>query len=663
MVDELDQAGLTWGQGAAGRRRLAALRALCDTFVPAVRPPDAAPVDPFWSRVASDLGVERAVAGYIATRLADADRAGLEQLLDLLGRAGFARLPLGARTVAVRTLRRASAEVARGLDALLALTMLFFYARPDDTGTNPNWPVLGYPGPPELARPETRHLRPLALPAGSDHVELDADVCVVGSGSGGAVVAAELAAAGRDVVVLEAGGAAEPPDFPRFELDAYRDLYWRDGLAPTADGTVTVIAGATLGGGSAVNWMNCVTPPEWVREQWARAHGVAGVDGPDFDAHLAAVAERIGATDACSDRNGPNARLMDGARTSGWSWQVVRRNTDPATYDPASAGHVGFGDATGSKQSTIGTFLADAAAAGTRVVAGCHAERVQVEAGRTVGVRGRLADGRRVDVRAPAVVVAAGALETPALLLRSDLGGPAVGRNLHLHPTPAMAGYYGDEQRAWWGAPQTVIVDEFADLAEGYGFLVECPHYGAGLFSANTPWRSGRDHKVLAARAGHMAPFIAVTRDRGSGSVSIDDAGEPVVTYPLDDDLDRRHLAAGIGAMARLHAAAGARAVVDLAPARRLWRRGDDLDGFVDRIGRDPFGARGRGLFSAHQMGTARMGPDPATSVTDPEGQLHTAPGVWVGDTSAFPTASGVNPMVTCMALARRTAHALLAAG
>ena len=662
MPDLLDEAAQDWAADKAGQRRLKSLRAVCDTFVPAVAPPKTAPPDPFWGRVASDLGVERAVAGYIASRLGDADRAGLEQFLDVLARSGFSRLPLAARTGMLKALRRTHPDLTRGIDALRALTMLFFYARPDDTGTNPNWPTVGYPGPPDIARPTERDVRPLTLRPGTRNVTLTADVCVVGSGSGGGVVAAELTAAGKDVLVLEAGGHYEAPDFPAHELDAYRDLYWRDGLAPTADGTVTVIAGATLGGGSTVNWMNCVRPPDWVREQWRREHGLAGLDGPDFEGHLAAVAQRINVTAACSEPNGPNSRLAEGAEASGWSHRVAERNTDPETYDPASAGHVGFGDGTGSKQSTTRTFLADADRAGARVVVGCRARRVIVQEGQAAGVQAQLSDGRTLTVRAPAVVVAGGALETPALLLRSGIGGPAVGRNLHLHPVPALAGYYREEQRAWWGAPQTVIVDEFADLDDGYGFLVECPHFGTGLFSASTPWRSGRAHKVLAARGAYMSPFIALVRDRGSGQVAIDDDGEPVVRYPLEDPFDLEHLRAALGALARLHAAAGARAILDLAPKASLWRAGTDLDAYISRIQSEPFGASHRTVFSAHQMGTARMGTDAATSAADPDGQLHDTPGVWIGDTSAFPTASGANPMLTCMALARRTAHAVLAA-
>jgi choline dehydrogenase-like flavoprotein len=223
--------------------------------------------------------------------------------------------------------------------------------------------------------------------------------------------------------------------------------------------------------------------------------------------------------------------------------------------------------------------------------------------------------------------------------------------------------FYARPSRGWWGAPQTVIVDEHREALEGHGYLVETPHLHPGLAAAALPWISGRDHKLLAGRSSELTSFIAVSRDRGAGRVTVDDAGEAVVAYPLDDDLDQRVLRHALDSMVRLHVAAGAHAILDLHPSRPLWRRGEDLDAFVAHVQGLAFGRGARTLFSAHQMGSARMGWDPRVSVADPEGQLHDTAGVWIGDTSAFPTAVGSNPMVTCMALARRTAHALLADG
>jgi choline dehydrogenase-like flavoprotein len=155
------------------------------------------------------------------------------------------------------------------------------------------------------------------------------------------------------------------------------------------------------------------------------------------------------------------------------------------------------------------------------------------------------------------------------------------------------------------------------------------------------------------------ATFIGLTRDRGGGRVTVDASGEAVPTYAVADELDAANLRRGLEAQARLHEAAGAHTITVLSAAARSWRRGDDLDRYLAAAGQIPLRAGGVRLFSAHQMGTCRMGADPAASVADPRGELHDTRGVWIGDGSAFPTSSGTNPMVTIMALARRTATAI----
>jgi choline dehydrogenase-like flavoprotein len=261
------------------------------------------------------------------------------------------------------------------------------------------------------------------------------------------------------------------------------------------------------------------------------------------------------------------------------------------------------------------------------------------------------------------VVLACGALETPALLLRSGIGGPAVGRHLRLHPAVGVGGIYAEPQVSWWGPPQAAIVDEFAgkdtDGRDAYGYLIEGIQHSLGLIAATVPWDSAAAAKELISRFGHASFFVGVTQDRGAGTVTVDEDGNAVHRYPLDDPLDRRHIHEAIESMIRLHEAAGAGEIY--APGRelRLWHRGEDLDGFIAEVRTRPLGFGGVPLFSGHQMGSARMGTDPISSVARPTGELHEIAGVWIGDTSAFPTCYGVNPLVTCMALARRTASFL----
>jgi choline dehydrogenase-like flavoprotein len=168
-----------------------------------------------------------------------------------------------------------------------------------------------------------------------------------------------------------------------------------------------------------------------------------------------------------------------------------------------------------------------------------------------------------------------------------------------------------------------------------------------------------RAHKELMARMGSAAAFIAIVRDRGAGRVRPDDGGEALVTDALDDPVDQANLRRGLAELARLHHAAGAREIHATGGVVAPWRRGEELNEFVARLAAAPLGAGGLPVLSAHQMGSARMGVDPTTSVAGPWGELHDVAAVWIGDTSAFPTALGVNPMVTCMALAHRTAEAM----
>lgn len=639
----------------------ATLAALADVFVPSVRPPAAQPTDPhgFWGLTASATGAPARVADLLPQLVDEEELEGLRTLLKVLRAAGVGRLPRGASVALLRALGAADEEAADAIEALRQLTMMAHYGGVDASGRNPTWSALGYPGPPDVT--DDREPLPLLDPTG-DEVELEADVVVVGSGSGGGVVAATLAAAGRDVLVLEAGDAVAPADLPGDEARALQELYWRAGTVTTDDGNVAILAGRTLGGGSTVNWSNCVPPPAHVLQEWAEA-GVDGADGPDMADHLQAVAQRMGVTDEGTEVMGPNAMLRDGAKALGWSWHPTARNVDTDREDPRATGATGLGDRAGAKQGSLQTWLPDAVAQGARILTGCTAQRVLVERGRAAGVVGtRLRDGRqqRVTVRAREVVVACGALETPALLLRSGIGGPAVGQHLRLHPVPVLLGVYDHPQDVWLGPPQGVVVGERSDVADGYGYLLETPHYHPGLLAASVSWPA-RAHKLLMGRFDRIATFIAVTRERGGGRVTLDEAGEGVVEYPLDDSFDRWLLQQGVRDIVRLHVAAGALAIADPAPGQDVWRRGDDVEAFADRIAAKPMGKESRVLFSAHQMGSARIGTDPTTSVADGDGQLHDTPGVWIGDTSLFPSAVGSNPMLTTMAMARRTATRLLA--
>jgi choline dehydrogenase-like flavoprotein len=637
------------------------LTAVCDTVVPEVhRQPDP---DGFFARRASQIGVPAFFEQMLETMPAD-QSGGLIQLLDALAAQDFAHKSLRSREQMMRNVSYLGPQAAAGIGALISATLFLYYGLPDERGQNPNWQAFGYPGPASPPPQQPRSLEPYVPEADTT---LEADVCIVGSGAGGGVMAGRLSESGLRVIVLEAGGHFEEPDFTQLEIPAYQNLYWRGGPTPTADMNLTLQAGYCLGGGTIVNWTNSLRTTPWVREQWERDYGLEGVAGPEFDRHIDAVWERLNVNDRCSQLNPPQQRMKAGAEALGWHFTLADRNTDESLYSYDTAGYMGFGDQSGAKQSTLKTFLKDAYDRGATLIARCWAEKILTENGRAAGVHATFADPQtgqtaKVTVRAPQVVVAAGALESPALLLRSGIGGPAVGNYLRLHPCTAVFGYYPEDMQAWRGAPHAGLVHEFENIEDGYGFLIEGAQYTTAIAASAVPFTDGASHKALMSKFRHGASMIGLLRDRGHGRVTIDHAGMAVPSYSLADELDIRNTHRAIDAQVRLHEAAGAQQILAVAAGMPTWRWGEDAEAFIARIQRIPLRAGGWKLFSAHQMGTCRMGTDPQTSAAGPYGELHDTKGVWIGDGSAFPTSSGTNPMISIMSLAHRNAEAVAAA-
>ncbi|GIE89094.1 FAD-dependent oxidoreductase [Actinoplanes regularis] len=634
--------------------RTQVLRLLCDTVVPSIDHPDDA--DGFWARRASDVAADLGVLATVAAMPAE-QREAVGALLDGLAAQGFL-------TAAQARREQILASAGPAVAPLAGLVLLLTYGMPDATGGNPNWTRLGYPGP--APRPAVALQRPITPLRPDGDLALEADAVVIGSGAGGGLIAGRLAAAGARVVVLEAGRYRSEADFRQFELEAYQQSYRRGGPTPTADQNITLMAGAGLGGGTVINWTNCIRTTDRVRRQWADEHGLTDVAGPDFDRHLDTVWRELSVTDRCSEFNRAHEAMHRGAEALGWSFATVHRNWDEKRHDALVAGGLGFGDPSGAKRSTVKVYLEPAVTGhGARVVDGCRVDRILTDRGRAAGVTGRWTseDGRRsaaVTVRAPIVVLAAGALESPGVLLRSGIGGPAVGEHLRLHPCTVTLGNYGTDMRGWWGPPQAALIDEFAAVEDGYGFLMESVQYTTGLGASAMPFTTGAEHKEAMAGYRDFGSFIGLIRDRGHGRVTLDAGGETTAWYDLTDELDLRNTRRAVEAEIRLHHAAGARGIRVLGHGLPPWQAGEDLEAFIARAGEIPLRAGGAVLFSAHQMGSCRMGADPATSVADPRGELHDTPGVWIGDASAFPTASGTNPMITIMALASRTAEMCL---
>lgn len=652
------------------------LEAICDAFVPSIRDGQAGDPGGLLARSASDLDV----AGLLAKALAGEPRqaqARFKQLLRLLGSPGFglmmagrpigfAQMPPPLQETVLQKMSTSPLPFNRqAFQALKRSALFIFYAIPTAPMTgqeNPSWAAIGYA--PNLVSAANRAVpKPIrTLPIDSD-VELSADAVVIGSGAGGAVVAAELSAAGSDVIVLEMGDYLNETDFSGSEAEMTPQLFLGRGLLATNDLGITVLAGSCLGGGTVVNWSDSLRTPPEVLDEWERDHGLEGVAGADFQRGFDIAEDRMGVGTTDSAPNANNAALKLGCDALGYHWDFIPRN---ATGCEQRCGGCQYGCPLSRKQSTLLTFLQDAHDHGTRFISGCHVERVLINGGRAVGVEARLSrGGHRVLVRAPAVVVAGGSIESPALLLRSGLDNPNIGRHLRLHPVAVVAGFYDHPIRAWNGSPQTIKTDQFAHLHGTHGFRIEMAPALPGTIASGTAWEGGLQHKLQMLRSANAAIFFVLTRDTGEGSVQVDREGRPVIRY-WPNTVDAGFLVRGMQEITRVAFAGGAVAVstTHSSPLRLESDEGRPgalararLDRFLGEIDRRGVIVNRLPLYSAHQMGTCRLGSNRKTTVADPYGKVHGVGGLFIADASAFPTASGVNPMLSVMAVAYRVAQ------
>ncbi len=634
----------------------AAFRAIVDTLLPSVDGDG-----PAWTAPGGELGLEDKLQTVFERLPHDQARKDLKLFLGLLSSSlgglvlfgrpkAFASMSLEERTAAFLRMRSHPLSLIRGGAKALKTLAGFLWVSTEDPVERPaTWDAMGYPGPDGLAPEVSKPIRLTNVEAGTT---LDCDVVVVGTGAGGGTAAGVLAVAGLDVIVLEAASYHNESDFTHLEADAYNRMYLDKALNATADGGMTVLAGATLGGGTVINYSTSFGPPVSLKKEWDQ---IAGFDevftSHQFVDSVVAVEERLGVN---KDNSWPSSRaqLMEkGLRELGWHVHDMPRNADGCTQE--DCGYCTMGCRIGAKKSTLVTYLRDAFDAGARIVTGAYVDQVITEAGRATGVAVRVGD-TSFTVRARAVVLAAGALNTPAIMLRSGVGGPATGEYLRLHPVTAVWARFEERVDPWTGILQTRYSDEFADLdGNGYGVKFETAPIHPLFPAAFLGWEDGASFKRDVLGLGHLNVAGILLRDRDHGRVTIRRDGSPEWKYAVSK-YDQRHVREGVRRGTELYAAVGATEVISSTVKPIRWRAGEPIDDFIEAVDAVGYGSNQTGYFTFHQMGSARMGSDPAVSVVDQFNEVHDTPGLFVMDGSCFPSSSGVNPMLTIASIAHR---------
>lgn len=497
---------------------------------------------------------------------------------------------------------------------------------------------------------------------------LKPDVCVIGSGAGGAIAAHTFAAAGYDVLVLEAGGHYTQADFDMHEDTAFRHLYQEDGGRSTADLGIAILQGRSVGGSTTVNWTTCFRTPEHVIEHWAQVHNVRGFTHADLTEHWQIVEERLNIAEVPFELINANNRLLwAGCTALGWQRALIKRNVRGCMH----SGYCGMGCPINAKRSMNLTYLPDAVAQGAVVLSRCRAVRFQFEGAQARSLEAELlrADdttptGHTVRVQPKRFVLSAGSINGPALLLRSGFEAEGrVGARSFLHPTVAQLGTFKDPVSGFYGAPQSVASHHFADRGDEVGFILEAAPIHPMLAALAAPG-FGADHAEALAKLPYTAAHIALLidgfhPDEPGGQVKLRPSGAPLLDYPLPERIWRAMREAS-RAMGKLQLAAGAvRTSTPHDPPVIMHSEAE-----LKRLDDAPYALNRLTVFSAHAMGGLALNDDPKKGVVSSDTmRLHGTENVHVIDGSIFPTSLGVNPQLSIYGLARLAASRIVAAG
>jgi len=496
---------------------------------------------------------------------------------------------------------------------------------------------------------------------------LEGDVAIVGTGAGGGMAAEVLSQAGLRVVLIEEGALRSARDFHMLEREAYPDLYQESAARKTADKGITILQGRTVGGSTTVNWATSLRTPAQTLAYWRDRFGLRDYTEAQLAPWFERVESRLHITPWSEPPNENNAILRRGAAALGIQTSVIPRNVKGCQ----NLGYCGMGCPTNAKQSMLVTTIPQALRRGAVLVSRARAERLIFRNGRAheLIVRALLPDGitpgpHNVTVRARHFVLSAGAIGTPALLLRSGAADPyrSIGRRTFLHPTAVSTAIFRDPVRADSGAPQSVYSDHFVDgvpFNGPIGYKLEVPPMHPVLM-ATALVGFGAEHAAFMARASHAQAVIALMRDgfheqSAGGTVRLKSDGTPLLDYPISSYV-WEGLRRSLVTMAQIQFAAGALSVLPLHESARPFTTFAEARAAIAALPMEIVRMR---VMSAHVMGGCSMGEDEKTSVTDGRGGLRNVENVSVFDGSVFPTSLAANPQLSIYAMTARNAVAL----
>jgi choline dehydrogenase-like flavoprotein len=476
-----------------------------------------------------------------------------------------------------------------------------------------------------------------------DHdLDLECEVVVVGTGAGGGACAYELASRGRAVLLLEEGDLHRRDALTGRSQPMVKRLYRDQGLTVAMGNVgIPVFAGRGVGGTTLINSGTCYRTPERVFRRWREDFGLTGYSAASMAPYYERVEAMLRVTRAPFALTGGVGRVVArGAEKLGMSHRPVDRNAP----DCDGQGVCCFGCPTAAKRSTDVSYVPAALERGAQLVSAARVDGIDVVAGRARGVTARLGSGRRLRVKAEAVVIAGGALMTPVLLKKTGVlqSSPALGKNLSIHPATKTFALFDEAIDMAEGIPQGYSIDALEDE----GIMFEGGSVPLDIFGVTVPWVGPR-FVDLMAQYRHMALFGFMLEDTSRGEVRPGMNGSPFISYSLNT-ADTARMQRAMAVMCEVFLAAGAKRVYPFVPGMEELTTLDE----VRKLRAMKLHASAFDISAYHPMGTCRAGTNPARSVVGPDFETHEVERLFVADGSAVPSALGVNPQMTIMAMA-----------
>ena len=501
----------------------------------------------------------------------------------------------------------------------------------------------------------------------SDHLNLEADVVVIGTGAGGGVSAEILALAGLKVLLVEEGPLKSSKDFKMREAQAYPTLYQESGARKTKDKSIAIMQGRAVGGSTTVNWTSSFRTPSDTLNYWQKNFGLSDYSSEAMAPWFAMMEQRLRVSTWLTPPNENNDLLRRGATKLGIPVATIPRNVNGCW----NLGYCGMGCPTNAKQSMLVTTIPSALSHGATLLTRARADKLILKGDTVAGLActaldasGLAHSGKTINIRARHYVVSGGAINSPALLMRSGVPDPngLLGKRTFLHPTVISAALFEQRVDGYAGAPQSVYSDHFLEtqpIDGPMGYKLEAPPLHPLLF-ATTMHGFGTQHAAMMKQFPYTHALLSLLRDGFNadsvgGTVQLKEDGSPVLDYPISDfvwDGVRRALLT----MAEIQFAAGAKAVYPVHEVAGGYSDWDTARRAINALPYKPLLAR---VVSAHVMGGCTMSDDLKLGVVSSNGRYHGLDNLSVHDGSLFPTSIGANPQLSIYGISAKLASSL----